>query len=166
MRYGRSLMVVNQVRLGMLLMAVLLSTACSDMKLPLVSGEPLSWQAQRGQWVFINYWAEWCKPCRKEIPELNAFAAQRRGQVVVLGVNFDNPEPDELQRQIRAMDIAFPQLSQDPAATLGFERPAVLPATYIFDPEGAYRGVMVGPQTEATLSAWLKASASLAIQAE
>ena len=26
------------------------------------------WQ---GRWLIVNYWAEWCAPCRTEIPELN-----------------------------------------------------------------------------------------------
>lgn len=35
---------------------------------PLVQGQD--------EWLFINYWAEWCKPCLEEIPELNAFARE------------------------------------------------------------------------------------------
>ena len=42
----------------------------------------------RGQWVVINYWAQWCKPCIEEIPELNALD-QKYEQVTVLGVNYD-----------------------------------------------------------------------------
>ena len=36
--------------------------------------------------VFINYWAVWCAPCRKEIPEFNEFAHEHAEQVTVLGV--------------------------------------------------------------------------------
>lgn len=133
-----------------------LLAGCGDLKMQTLSGQELSWQAQRGQWVFINYWAEWCKPCRKEIPELNQFAQQHAEQVEILGVNFDEPDTEELQRQTLAMQIQFPQLVTDPSAALGFSRPSVLPATYVFDPQGLYRGVMVGPQTEASLGAWLK----------
>src|SRR5690606_11211450 len=45
-------------------------------------------QSLQGQWLVINYWAEWCAPCRKEIPELNALPEHIDG-VRVLGVNFD-----------------------------------------------------------------------------
>ena len=32
------------------------------------------------QWLVLNYWAEWCGPCRTEIPELNALNEQLKGQ--------------------------------------------------------------------------------------
>ena len=43
-----------------------------------------------GRWLIINYWAEWCAPCRDEIPELNLMHAERASTgAVVLGVNYD-----------------------------------------------------------------------------
>jgi thiol-disulfide isomerase/thioredoxin len=141
----------------LMLMSMLLGLmGCSDTQLKTLDDTEISWQQQRGQWVFINYWAQWCHPCRKEIPELNQFAQQYKGQVVVLGVNFDAPAEDELRQQTQAMGIEFVQLSEDPAELLSFPPPTVLPATYVFDPDGIYQGVMVGPQTKASLSAWLK----------
>lgn len=152
---------VRMLVLSAALLALL--SACGDTQLKTLSGSDLSWKQQRGQWVFINYWAQWCQPCRKEIPELNQFAVQHKGEAVVLGVNFDNPEFQELEKQTRAMAIEFTQLLHDPSAALGFERPEVLPATYVFDPKGVYQGVMVGPQTEASLGARLKNDPKLAV---
>lgn len=154
---------MNKVFLSVLL--GLLLTACGDTQLDTLDHGELSWQQQRGQWVFINYWAQWCHPCRKEIPELNQFARQYQGHAMVLGVNFDGPAQAELRQQTKAMDIEFVQLIGDPAARLGYERPTVLPATYVFDPSGVYHGVMVGPQTEASLSAWLQDRPEVAVPA-
>lgn len=154
---------MNKFSIGLLL--ALLLSACSDTQLSSLESGDLTWQQQRGQWVFINYWAQWCHPCRKEIPELNQFAQQYQGRAVVWGVNFDEPSVDELQRQTQAMGIRFVQLTEDPAGLLGFERPTVLPATYVFDPAGVYQGVMVGPQTEASLTAWLKDRPGVAMPA-
>ena len=144
---------------------LLVLSACGDRQLDTLDHGALSWQQQRGQWVFINYWAQWCHPCRKEIPELNRFAQQHQGQAVVLGVNFDSPAADELRQQAQAMGIEFVQLVGDPAAQLGFERPEVLPSTYVFDPKGVYQGMMVGPQTEASLQAWLTERPTLDVSA-
>lgn len=134
-----------------ILLAPLLLSGCGDTKLQQLNGADLSWASMRGEWVFINYWAIWCAPCRKEIPELNAFTQGR-----VLGVNYDNPDSETLQAHTAELSIEFTQLGSDPSELLGFERPAVLPATYVFDPNGVYRGVMMGPQTQASLSAWLQ----------
>jgi len=54
----------------------------------------------KGRWVLINYWAEWCKPCLEEIPELNTFAEAHSEQVSVLGVNYDGVEGEALAQVI------------------------------------------------------------------
>jgi hypothetical protein len=40
-------------------------------------GAPGRYDEWQGRWVFVNYWAEWCAPCRHEIPELNELHAAR-----------------------------------------------------------------------------------------
>ncbi len=100
----------------------------------------------RGHWTVINYWAEWCKPCIKEIPELNELAREYP-DLAVVGVNFDGAVDEELANQISQLGIAFPVLAEDPAARLGIPRPAVLPTTLILDPQGKLAHTLVGPQT-------------------
>ena len=104
----------------------------------------------RGKWQVINYWATWCAPCIREIPELISLN-ESNDNVVVFGVNFDAPEGEEITRQVEKMGITFPVYLEDPGAHLGIEMPEVLPTTVLIDPEGRIAGVMVGPQTEASL---------------
>jgi thiol-disulfide isomerase/thioredoxin len=112
----------------------------------------------RGQWVVINYWAAWCKPCLEEMPELAAFARDQAGQVLVFGVNFDNPEPAALTEQIQALKVAIAVPLTDIGAHLGLPRPSALPTTYILDPRGALAATLRGPQDAATLSAAIAAA--------
>lgn len=109
-------------------------------------------QSLRGQWLVINYWAQWCKPCIEEIPELNALDSEYE-HVAVLGVNYDGTTGAELQRQERTLGVAFPTLREDPAALLGQPRPTVLPTTLILNPEGDIVATLVGPQTLESLVA-------------
>ena len=53
---------------------VLLLGACGDK--PETGGVPRL-EDLRGQWVLVNYWAQWCKPCIEEIPELNQLDSER-----------------------------------------------------------------------------------------
>jgi thiol-disulfide isomerase/thioredoxin len=147
----RPLKIVRIRRLPLLLVcACLLLSGCRGISFTLADGESLSWSDLRGQWVFINYWAPWCKPCIEEIPQLNK--AHAAGQAGVLGVTFDQPGVVVLQQQMRQLSIEFPVLLHDPAGALGYSRPQVLPATLIFDPQGLYQGVLLGPQTVESLS--------------
>ena len=100
----------------------------------------------------INYWAEWCKPCIKEIPELNLLA-QEYPKIKVLGVNFDGASGDELERQVEQLGISFPTLATDPSAELGTSRPMVIPTTLILAPDGTLKDTLVGPQTLESLLA-------------
>ena len=109
----------------------------------------------RGQWVVVNYWAEWCKSCIKEIPELNDLNSQN-ADVTVLGVNFDGAVGDELARQLDELKVAFETLPYDPSAELGIERPRALPTTVIISPEGDLKEVLIGPQTQESLLAYIR----------
>lgn len=104
-----------------------------------------------GRILVVNYWAEWCKPCREEIPELNHFAAELADTVLVLGVNYDLPPAAENRAQMEKLDIRFPVLAEDPAARWNQPRPEVLPSTLVIDGSGRWRATLVGPQTEESL---------------
>ena len=106
-----------------------------------------------GRWRVINYWAIWCAPCREEIPELNAL--DDRTDLMVFAVNYDGQNGEALQAQAAEMGITFTLLEQDPGATLGVERPRVLPTTLLVNPQGAVTDTLVGPQTlESLLTVW------------
>ena len=115
------------------------------------TADPMNLDQLRGQWVVINYWAQWCKPCIKEIPELNKLNQQYR-QVTVLGVNYDGATGQELDLQLEKLGIAFTTLPGDPARQLGVPRPVVLPTTLILDPQGQLHATLVGPQTLESLA--------------
>ncbi len=99
------------------------------------------------RWLVINYWAEWCKPCREEIPELNRLAAELPDQVSVQGVNYDGLSGSDHDASAELMGIAFPSSGEDPATQLNIERPRVLPTTYLIAPDGKLAHTLIGPQT-------------------
>jgi len=115
------------------------------------SADPVDLVQLRGQWVVINYWAQWCKPCIREIPELNKLNRQYR-QVTVLGVNYDGATGQDLDLQLEKLGITFATLPEDPASQLETPRPTVLPTTLILDPQGQLHATLVGPQTLESLA--------------
>lgn len=104
-----------------------------------------------GQWRLVNYWAIWCKPCREEIPALNA--VDQRQDIRVLGFNFDGKTGDALAAQAEELGIAFELLTFDPGTLLGVPRPQGLPITVVVAPDGTVTETLLGPQTEASLLA-------------
>ncbi|UEG62803.1 TlpA family protein disulfide reductase [Stutzerimonas chloritidismutans] len=130
----------------LLLLSCLLLSACEkDWGLD-QHGEEVTAAQLQGQWLLINYWAEWCGPCRTEIPELNALSETERG-LAVLGVNFDELRGEELAQAAKALGIDFRVLSDDPAERLQLPRSEVLPVTYLVDDQGKVRERLVGEQT-------------------
>ena len=138
--------------LGVGLLLSLLSACAPGPSITLLNEASRPLDTYRGQWLYVNYWAEWCAPCLEEIPELNAFHRADNG-AEVLGINFDQVDSALMAQQAEGLHIAFPLALGDPAALLGIQAPQVLPSTYVFDPYGSLVTVLVGPQDEASLLA-------------
>lgn len=132
-------------RIGIIL-ALLSLAGCQNYEFERPDGTVLEWESLRGHWVLVNYWAEWCKPCLEEIPELNSI--DRAGAVVVLGVNFDDIRGQELIDLGQEMGIEYRMLAEDPGPEFGWKTPVALPATFIVDPNGDLVEARFGPQTE------------------
>jgi len=142
-----------------LLKTVLLSlvlVGCSaDTGYQLIDGSSHSFNNDQGKYTLVNYWAEWCQPCRVEVPELNELAAEHADQLTVLAVNFDNEQGPELLAQLQKIGIQFPSLALDPRAKWGLERPNVLPETLIINSEGELVHRLIGPQTLESLMVFI-----------
>lgn len=140
------------------ILLLLAATGCSDREkgYALLDGGRIDFDQLHGKVVLINYWAEWCKPCREEIPELNEFQRSHSDRVQLLAVNYDGVTGEALQQQAAALAIDFPVLLDDPRQQFGVKPSGVLPETLVIDAAGNYRQVLLGPQTEEKLAALLK----------
>ncbi|WP_437883080.1 TlpA disulfide reductase family protein [Pseudomonas sp. LRF_L74] len=145
-------------RLMACLLSAILVSGCSDDMGMDQHGQTLTAAQFEGQWLIINYWAQWCIPCRTEIPELNALNAQLKSRgAQVLGVNFDGLQGEALRDAADTFKIAFTVLASDPAQRYGLPHNDVLPVTYIVDGKGKLRERRVGEQTAAGLLERLEA---------
>jgi thiol-disulfide isomerase/thioredoxin len=138
--------------------SLLLLSACADREpsYPLLSGGEIRFSELQGEIVFINYWAEWCKPCRTEMPELNEFQKVLDDKVRVLAVNYDGIQGEQLAQQAKAMGIEFSILTEDPRMQLGITPSGVLPETLVIDQRGQFQKVLLGPQTVSSLKQIVK----------
>jgi cytochrome c biogenesis protein CcmG/thiol:disulfide interchange protein DsbE len=57
-----------------------------------ITGEAVSLEQYKGKIVLLDFWATWCPPCKKSIPELITLQNKYREQgLVVLGISLDDP---------------------------------------------------------------------------
>ncbi len=145
---------LHGLRQLLLVPIVLVAAACSpapDVDFHTDTGGPQLWHEQGGQYVVVNYFAEWCAPCLRELPELNAFHQKYGDRVRLYGVSFDGLNNAELAVLREKHNIQFPLVLNEPMARLPFSQPQMLPATYIITPAGEIKGPLLGEQTVASL---------------
>ena len=56
----------------------------------LLDGTDMPIEAFRGGWLFVNYWAEWCAPCRAIAPIVKELAGEYEGKVRIVKMNIDD----------------------------------------------------------------------------
>jgi len=129
-----------------------------SLKLPTVDGQAYDLSAHRGKWVVVNFWATWCAPCLKEMPELSALHAMR-SNVEVVGLAYEDIELAEMQAFLKEHPVAYPiaivDTYQPPA---DFAVPRGLPMSYLIGPDGKVAKQFLGPVEARDIEAAIQAA--------
>lgn len=116
-----------------------------------VDGTHYQWQELQGKWVVVNYFAQWCAPCLREIPQLNTFYSQNNPQIKLFAISFDAVSAQQLTDMQQKFDIQFPLIAKV-SGPLPMLRPKSLPATFLIAPDGTVAKQLLGEQSADSLS--------------
>ncbi|MDM5086652.1 TlpA family protein disulfide reductase [Aeromonas rivipollensis] len=150
---------VEMKRICWLIVAALLGACTPAPQFTDGTGKNLSLSALAGKPLLVNYFAPWCAPCLREMPRLNALAAE--GQIAVVAINYDPTTPAELGQLATRYEIKVPLLIANADASLPFPRPGALPTSYLLDSEGKLKQTLVGELDQQQIEMLRAAASSL-----
>ncbi len=112
--------------------------------LPDFGGKATALGELRGKVVLVDFWATWCEPCLKELPELEKLQQQLTAQgVVIVGVSIDK-ERKSAQELAARLGLKFKLLHDPDAKVAELYDPPKMPTSYVIDREGVVRFVNGG----------------------
>lgn len=114
-----------------------------DLSLTDLNGKPVHTANYTGKIVLVNFWAAWCVPCRKEIPEFVKLQEKYPDKVQIIGISLDDSS-SELRKFYKTQRINYPIVQGDLKIADAYGGILGLPTTYIIDEKGHIRGHQVG----------------------
>jgi peroxiredoxin len=122
-----------------------------------LNGKSWTLKDLKGKIVMLNFWATWCPPCRKEMPDLESLYKQFEPEgFIILGVSDD--EPDKIREFVQKQGTTYPVLL-DPGSKVNHRLHIEgIPKTFVYDREGKIVSESIDMRTKSQFLAMLQAA--------
>ena len=103
----------------------------------------------KGKVIFLNFWATWCPPCKKEMPDIeNIYKeyGENKKDVVILGVNSE--KENEVKKFLKDKGYTFPTLIDENSEVMRKYFIQAFPTSFVIDKKGNVYGYVMGGLTK------------------
>ncbi len=130
-----------------------------DISLPDIDGKTQSLRQWQGQKLLINFWATWCTPCRKEMPDLVSLQSELKEKgLQVIGIALDDADSVKTylkQNPVNYPILLAPEVGNLLSAELG-NRMGVVPFSVFVGHDGLVEFSHVGLVTKSMVKEWMQ----------
>lgn len=109
----------------------------ADFNLKTLDGKTVKLSDYRGKIVIIDFWATWCPPCRKGIPDLISLQEEFQKELVVIGISLDQQNTiKDLNPFIERYKINYPVVLGDEKVVKDYGGINAIPTSFVVDQKG------------------------------
>ena len=123
-----------------------------------INGANVQLADYKGKVVLLNFWATWCGPCKREIPEfVEAYERYRDKGFVILGVlSEDDPTPAELRTFMTEFQMNYPVFLEHQELAAANGELWALPTSFLIDRQGSICTKHMGAMSKEVLEREIK----------
>jgi peroxiredoxin len=115
-----------------------------EFSLPSLQGSTVTLASLKGKVVLVDFWAQWCEPCKKELPQLDRLAKEYAAKgVVIVAVNIDK-QRENAERMVKQLGVSLPVLLDPAGSVAGTYDLPKMPTSFVIDKKGIVRFVNEG----------------------
>ena len=103
----------------------------------------------KGKVIFLNFWATWCPPCKKEMPDVESIYkeyGENKKDVIILGINSE--KENEVKKFLKDKGYTFPTLIDENSEVMRKYFIQAFPTSFVIDKEGNVYGYVMGGLTK------------------
>jgi peroxiredoxin len=131
-------------------------TPAPDFVLQDINGQQVRLSDYKGKVVVLNFWATWCPPCRKEIPDFNELQTQYGDKgVQFIGVALDEEGLPKVKKWMATNAVGYPVLIADAAIKKAYGEMNAIPVTMLIDRKGIIRTKYIGMRQKAIVESMI-----------
>ncbi|MBA7465960.1 Thiol-disulfide oxidoreductase ResA [subsurface metagenome] len=128
-----------------------------DFTLPDLEGNSLTLSDFKGRVIILNFWATWCPPCRKEIPDfVELYEKYKDEGLLIIGVNLDRGDSRTVKQFSKNYKINYPIVLGNVNVTQDYGGIRGIPTTFVIDRKGNIKKKYVGYRPKATFEGVVK----------
>ncbi len=121
-----------------------IGTKAPDFSLKSPNGKTIKLSDYKGKIVIIDFWATWCPPCRKGIPDLISLQKEFGKDIVVIGISVDKESKMEVPMFIQKQGINYPIVFANETVVTKYGGISGIPTSFIVDQKGTIVDSHVG----------------------